>query len=137
MQVKVEHRGFVSVEPHASPSAIHEDILISGGNKGSTGWILAATAPLIGPHQHSNIAAAVTAALQLRSMGWAMEDEHIAAGIKRAFLPGRFQVCCLLGLTACVHAFLHNTCVGPRHAVQTAIGFAAPAISGAACAEKG
>lgn len=63
-----------------------------GGGAGSSGHLQAAL-QLVGPHQHANVAAAVSAALLLRREGWgAISDEAIASGLSNAMLPGRFQV---------------------------------------------
>ena len=48
---------------------------------------------LLGEHQCSNAATAVTAALLLRRQGWnRIDGAAVLAGLKAAHLPGRFQV---------------------------------------------
>ncbi len=87
-QVNVQHRGF-SVDPSGGmPSAVQELVHVSGPG----GMSLDASTSMVGPHQHANLAAAVTALCKLREAGWSVSDAHILAGLQQAHLPARFQV---------------------------------------------
>jgi dihydrofolate synthase/folylpolyglutamate synthase len=50
------------------------------------------TLPLIGTYQPYNAALAITALECLRTKGWQISDEDIAAGLAEVSWPGRFEV---------------------------------------------
>jgi folylpolyglutamate synthase/dihydropteroate synthase len=99
LTLQVSPAGPVTVEPSVGTSLAQQAVSIAANLPSSTNAPQAATLQLpavpcrlVGQHQHSNIQAAVAAALLLRQQGWEVPDAAIAAGLSTAWLPGRFQV---------------------------------------------
>lgn len=100
MQVSVSHQGYELLTDPSS-CAVKEKLQVlstSAPSTTSSTSLLPALDPLnlsmslVGPHQHDNLAAAVTALRVLRRDGWSIPDVALQRGLESASLAGRFQV---------------------------------------------